>query len=27
MLSFNISYPDSIKLPYFAELTQRGDRG
>jgi hypothetical protein len=27
MLSFIISYPDLIKLPYFADLTQRGDRG
>jgi len=27
MLSFNISYPDLIKLPNFADLTQRGDRG
>jgi hypothetical protein len=26
MLSFSISYPDLIKLPYFANLTQRGDR-
>jgi hypothetical protein len=26
MLSFSISYPDLIKLPYFADLTQRGDR-
>jgi len=25
MMSFSISYPDLIKLPYFAELTQRGD--
>jgi hypothetical protein len=23
----SISYPDSIKLPYFADFTQRGDRG
>jgi hypothetical protein len=23
MLSFSISYPDLIKLPYFADLTQR----
>jgi hypothetical protein len=23
MLSFCISYPDLIKLPYFADLTQR----
>jgi hypothetical protein len=27
MLSFNTSYPDLIKLPYFADLTQRGDSG
>jgi hypothetical protein len=27
MLSFSISYPDLIKLPYFGDLTQRGDRG
>jgi hypothetical protein len=27
MLSFSISYPGLIKLPYFADLTQRGDRG
>jgi hypothetical protein len=27
MLSFSISYPDLIKLPYFAYLIQRGDRG
>jgi hypothetical protein len=26
-LSFIISYPDLIKLPYFADLPQRGDRG
>jgi hypothetical protein len=25
MLSFCISYPDLIKLPYFEDLTQRGD--
>jgi len=25
MLSFSISYPDLIKFPYFADLTQRGD--
>ncbi len=24
---FQFSYPDLIKLPYFAYLTQRGDRG
>jgi hypothetical protein len=24
---FSISYPDDIKLPYFADLTQRGDMG
>jgi len=24
---FIISYPDLIKLPYFADLPQRGDRG
>ncbi len=27
MLSFSISYPDLIKLPYFAKTTKRGDRG
>jgi hypothetical protein len=27
MLSFSISYPNLIELPYFADLTQRGDRG
>jgi hypothetical protein len=27
MLSFSISYPGLIKLPYFADLIQRGDRG
>jgi hypothetical protein len=27
MPSFSISYPDLIKLPYFVNLTQRGDRG
>jgi hypothetical protein len=27
MLIFSISYPDLIKLPYFVDLTQRGDRG
>jgi hypothetical protein len=27
MLSFSVSYPDDIKLPYFADLTQRGDKG
>jgi hypothetical protein len=28
MLSFSISYPDLIKLPYFVDLAQRGgDRG
>ncbi len=27
MLSFSISYPDLIKLPYFVDLTQRGDIG
>jgi hypothetical protein len=26
-LSFSISYPDLIEFPYFADLTQRGDRG
>jgi hypothetical protein len=26
-LSFSISYPVDINLPYFADLTQRGDRG
>ncbi len=25
MLSFSISYPDLLKLPYFADLTQRRD--
>jgi len=28
MLAFRISYPDLIKLPYFADLAQKGgDRG
>jgi hypothetical protein len=27
MLSFNISYPDLIKNSYFADTTERGDRG
>jgi hypothetical protein len=27
MLSFSISYPDLIKFPYFADTTQRGDKG
>jgi len=27
MLSFNISYPDLIKFPYFADITERGDIG
>jgi hypothetical protein len=27
MLNFSILYPDLIKLPYFADLTQRGDMG
>jgi hypothetical protein len=27
MLSFSISYPDLIKLHYFAYLIQRGDIG
>jgi hypothetical protein len=27
MLSFTISYPDLIKIPYFANTTERGDRG
>jgi hypothetical protein len=27
MVSFSISYPDLIKPPYFADLTQRGDSG
>jgi hypothetical protein len=27
MLSFSISYPGSIKFPYFADITERGDRG
>jgi hypothetical protein len=26
MLNFSISYPGLIKFPYFAVLTQRGDR-
>jgi len=25
MLIFSISYPDDIKLPYFADPTERGD--
>jgi hypothetical protein len=25
--SFSISYPDLMKLPYFADLIQRGDGG
>jgi hypothetical protein len=27
MLSFNISYPDVIKFPYFVDTTQRGGKG
>jgi len=27
MLSFSISYPDLIEFPYYAVLTQGGDRG
>jgi hypothetical protein len=27
MLSFSISYPDLIKFPYFADTTERWDRG
>jgi hypothetical protein len=27
MLSFTISYPDLMKLPYFVELTPRGGIG
>ncbi len=27
MLSFSISYWDLIKFPYFADTTERGDRG
>jgi hypothetical protein len=27
MLSFSISYPDLIEFPYFADTTERGDRG
>jgi hypothetical protein len=27
MLIFSILYPDLIKLPYFADLSQRGDMG
>jgi hypothetical protein len=27
MLSFNISYWDFIKFPYFADTIERGDRG
>jgi hypothetical protein len=27
MLSFSISYPDLIKFPYFADTTEREDRG
>jgi len=27
MVSFTISYPDLIKFPYFADTTERGDRG
>jgi hypothetical protein len=27
ILSFSISYPDLIKFPYFADTTERGDRG
>jgi hypothetical protein len=27
VLSFSVSYPDLIKFPYFADTTERGDRG
>jgi hypothetical protein len=27
MLSFSISYPNLIKISYFADTTERGDRG
>jgi len=27
IIIFNISYPNVIKFPYFANLIQRGDRG
>ncbi len=27
MLSFSISYQDLIKFPYFADTTEKGDRG
>jgi hypothetical protein len=27
MLSFIISSPDLMKFPYFADTTERGDRG
>jgi hypothetical protein len=27
MMSFNISYCDLIKLPYFVDPTERGERG
>jgi hypothetical protein len=27
MLNFSISYPDSIKFPYFADTIERRDRG
>jgi hypothetical protein len=27
MMSFSISYPDLILFPYFADTTERGDRG
>jgi len=27
MLSFNISYLDLIKFPYFVDTTKRGDNG
>jgi hypothetical protein len=27
MLSFNISYPNLIKFPYFANTTERWDKG
>jgi hypothetical protein len=27
LLNFSSSYPDLIKLHYFVDLTQRGDRG
>jgi hypothetical protein len=27
MLNLRISYPEIIKFPYFADTTERGDRG